>query len=145
MLLLLLLTAIAAKPLESATVYFRYMNYTKFISGYDICTISKCIDDYTLCQKCQLSDSTEFNFQTQGKSGSLVFLEVYTVDPTSKSLKELSRYAYIFYSYHFVIARLDKFKQDYLLTSSSTEFKDGTVNKTGNFISLSLVLGFQMS
>ena len=145
MLLLLLLTAIAAKPLESATVYFRYMNYTKFVSGYDICSITKGIDDYTLCQKCQLSDSNEFNFQTQGKSGSLVFLELFTLDPNSKPLKELSRYAYTFYSYHFVIARLDKFKQDYLLTSSSTEFKDASVNKTGNFVSLSLVLGFQMS
>lgn len=145
LLLVFLLSIIAAEPLQSATIYFRYANYTKFKSGYDICVPSKSIDPYTLCQKCQLADSTEFNFEVSGKYGSIVFLELYTLDPKSKPFKELSRYGYPFYAYHLVNARLDKFKQDYLLSSSSTDFTDASVNKTGNFVHLSLVLGFQMS
>ena len=145
LLLFLLLTFAATEPLQSATVYFRYLNNTHFTSGYDVCTSSKRIDDYTLCQRCELADSNEFNFEVSGKTGSFVILELYTIDPTSKPVKELLRYSYAFYSYHLVVARLDKFKQDYLLSSSSTDFTDGSANKTGNFVHLSLVLGFQMS
>jgi hypothetical protein len=143
-LFIFLLVAVIGEPLQSATVYFRYKNNTKFKSSDDICIPSKSIDDYTLCQKCSLSDS-EYSFEVAGKHGNLVFMELYTLDPTSKPFKALARYGYTFYSYHLINARLDKFHEDYLLSSSSTDFTDASVNKTGNFVHLSLVLGFHMS
>lgn len=139
MLLLLLLANALALPLGLTNIYIQYMNDTSFIG--ENCKEIRSIDNYTLFQKCQVEDS--INIVVNGTHNTYVFLVLYTVDPHSKPFKELYRYSYGFVSYHMITARIDKFGQDYLLTSSSQRFTDGTPNKTANYVHLSLILGFQ--
>ena len=144
MLLLLLLTSAlaSASPLKSTTVYFRYMNNTDFKAGLNVCEMIKPIDEYSFCQKCQITSL--INFMVNGTHNAYVFLTLYTVNPHAKSIDELTKYSYTFLSYHMVTARIDKFGQDYLLTSSAQHFIDGTSDKTGNYVHLSLILGFKI-
>ena len=139
--LFFLITTVIAKPLQEATVYFRYNNVTDFRAGKE-CVPFKPIDNYTLCQKCQVKK--DLTVEVNGTAGAYVFLELYTVNPLEISSAELGRYGYGFESYYRIHARLDKFKEDYLLTSNMWKFIDSPCSQAYcNFVLLELVLGFE--
>ncbi len=137
--IVLLLTTVIAKPLQEATVYFRYNNVTTFRAGEE-CVPDKCIDDYTLCQKCVIKK--DLTIEVNGTAGAYVFLEAYTVNPHKVSSQELSRYAYGFEAYYRIHARLDKFTENYLLTSNMWKFIDSSCSQA---VRLELILGFEAS
>ena len=140
-LLLFLLATVLAKPLQEATLYFRYNNVTNFRAGEE-CVPFKSIDDYTLCQKCKVRK--DLTIEVNGTADAYVFVEVYTINPTVISSQELGRYGYGFESYYRVHSRLDKFGEDYLLTSNMWKFIDSPCSQSYcNFVRLELVLGFE--
>lgn len=135
LLLLLIVPVLSSVPLKSVNAYFEYEKvFTTHIDPENSCI--EMINKNMIYQKCNITDN--FKIQVGYKDPSVY---VY-VNMMFTNQKPEPRDVYTFTAYNLCWPRIYQIGNHYLVTTDKQPFTDNSVNKTGNFVVISPILGY---